>query len=490
MGSMNSQQFGENMQTDLIGVGYLEKHEKYKNLYGKNEIFHGIGIENEIYLEFDKKIKLTKQQFLKNRARERYSVDYNNTYHKDILDEALNEYANIFFEKEEIMQLPLLLNSHTFQNGDKEGNQRTLYTKEVQKNPKYNGQILIDFCFEKNKIIKENCNKIFLFDGDTIEFVTINFYNAKIDNLFLELNNSKKVFIDNINEIFSKNSIFSNHGNLKIMEHNYPFATHLTNINNYGMFNNGTMHINLTLPTYLNDNSEITDKSYFIDIHKKYIKYIQLVEPLLIGMYGSPDIFSQLDFVTNKNKFSAGSQRCSVSRYIGLGTYDANEMKTGKILTMKVEDISFSSNDYWWYNKFHQNSAYKKLNQIGLDINFNKHYNHGIELRFFDHLNDDKLKIAIIFLLYIGDFLLDNKNKKITDKIINPGNNEQWNNFTEDVIRNGTNAKIINDVLMLYNIAFNTTFNSDNLQNLYSEICQFLEKKYRGIGMFSNRVCL
>jgi histidyl-tRNA synthetase len=31
--------------------------------------------------------------------------------------------------------------------------------------------------------------------------------------------------------------------------------------------------------------------------------------------------------------------------------------------------------------------AIDKLDKIGLDINFNKHYNHGIEIRFFDHIN-------------------------------------------------------------------------------------------------------
>ena len=369
------------------------------------------------------------------------------------------------------MEIPLLLNSHSFQNCDICGNHRTLYTKENQLNPKYDGQKLIDFCFEKKSVLKENYNKNFLFDGDTIEFISLDFYNAKANDVFLELNNTKNMFVKNINTIFTENKIFNEYGNLQIIKNNYPFATHLTNINNYGMFNNGTIHINLTLPTYLNEHSEIADKKFFTMIHQKYIKYIQLLEPILIGIYGSPDIFSQVCSITDKNKFSGGSQRCSVSRYIGLGTYNADIMKSGKILTMNISDISFSKNDFWWYNKFHNESAYKKLSQIGMDINFNKHYNHGIEIRFFDHINDDQLKNVLTFLIYLGDFILDNTNKKITDSIINPGNNEVWNYFTETVIRKGIDVKINENIKKELLIFFKETglkefFESKIVKNL------------------------
>ena len=37
-----------------------EKHLKYFKQYKKNEIFWGLGIENELYLEFEKKINITK----------------------------------------------------------------------------------------------------------------------------------------------------------------------------------------------------------------------------------------------------------------------------------------------------------------------------------------------------------------------------------------------------------------------------------------------
>ena len=40
----------------FIGKNSSDKHTKYKNSYGKNEIYWGIGLENELYLEFENKV--------------------------------------------------------------------------------------------------------------------------------------------------------------------------------------------------------------------------------------------------------------------------------------------------------------------------------------------------------------------------------------------------------------------------------------------------
>ena len=60
-----------------------KKHKKYFNSYKPNDLFWGIGIENETYLEVSVPIEETKKSgafFLNNHKRERYSVDYYNTY--------------------------------------------------------------------------------------------------------------------------------------------------------------------------------------------------------------------------------------------------------------------------------------------------------------------------------------------------------------------------------------------------------------------------
>ena len=94
----------------IIGKSQLDKHFKYKDFYQKNDLFFGLGIENEKYLEFENKINFNKQKFIKNRNRERYSVDYNTNYNQDIYMEILKYYADNIFDN----QLPLLLNSHSF----------------------------------------------------------------------------------------------------------------------------------------------------------------------------------------------------------------------------------------------------------------------------------------------------------------------------------------------------------------------------------------
>lgn len=53
------------------------------------------------------------------------------------------------------------------------------------------------------------------------------------------------------------------------METNNPFAIYMTNINNISMFNNGTLHYNITLPTKLNNKCNIENSEKFINDHKK-----------------------------------------------------------------------------------------------------------------------------------------------------------------------------------------------------------------------------
>lgn len=478
MGARSSQ----NIFFDSIGSGFLEKHQKYKSLYGSEEIFHGIGIENEIYLEFEKKINVKKEFFLKNRKRERYSVDYNNSYRSDILEKCLGEYADKKINNG--IELPLLLNSHSFQFGDKYGNQKTLYVKGIVDNPKFTDKLLCDLIFESNEYLNDSYNKTFTFDGDTIEFITTQFYKPTISGVIRELNETKINFLNNINTTFNDQNIFTEYGKLNIMTSNHPFAIHLTNMENYGMFNNGTIHINITLPTYLNKNGQIGNKEKFIRVHRNYIKYIQFMEPILVAIYGAPDVFSQFDN-TQKDLFSASSQRCSVSRYIGLGTYDVDEMMSGKILTKRVSDIKFSKNNFWWYNKFHENSAYVTLDNIGLDINFNKHYNHGVEIRFFDHMTDIQLKEVLEFLVYLGDFILDKNNKTFVDKIYNPGYDENWNNLVEQTMRYGKYVKLHNDHVSMFRTIFKQEFKSVNIDSIYNEIKTYLKQKYQGNGKFS-----
>ena len=84
----------ENNNNNILGKNSLEKHYKYEKTYKTNELYWGIGIENELYLEFDKNINFEKYKLLNNHKRERYSVDYYTNYKTEYIEEIFNLVAN------------------------------------------------------------------------------------------------------------------------------------------------------------------------------------------------------------------------------------------------------------------------------------------------------------------------------------------------------------------------------------------------------------
>ena len=454
----------------------LEKHKIYKDKYIENDLYWGIGIENEVYLEFENKRKISKDFFMNNHKRERYSVDYFSNYKKEDLDNSFlyimnNKFINLNV-KNNLIEIPLLLNSNSFTKTDSENNSTRMYTKKNEENPKFNGKTLIEELIEKNEYIKNTYEKNWLFDGDTIEFKTNNFYNTKLSNVIDELINSKKEFINNLNQTFEKHNIFKSYGKLKIMEKNHPFSIYNTNLNNISMFNNGTLHYNITLPTELNEYKNIKYKTKFIEDHKKAIKIIQLFEPFLLSVYCSKDFFATLSNYDNKFKFSNSSQRCAVSRYIGIGTYDTDLMEENKILTKKISDLSVSKLDYWWMKLY--DSSYNNLEEIGLDINFNKHFNHGIEIRFFDYIIDEKKIIeSFEFIIYLMDFILE-----YDINLENPIKNKIWNNLVLNSIKYGDKYLLNSEEKKIYENLFNIKLNKYNINEIYYEIYEFLTSKF------------
>ena len=503
-----------NIKSNMFN-NHLEKHEKYLNLYKSNEFFWGLGIENEFYLECTNRPKIKKDLFLNNHKRERYSVNYFMNYKEDIKDEAFS------LTDHDKIDIPYLINSHSFTDVDKNNqhkfinqikshifdenkpsdekepvdenkSSKKINTNKLKlvKNPSFLGKTLGDEIFETNTNLKNSFNNTWLYDGDTFEITTLNFYKTDMNKMIDELQQSKKKFIENIQDYQKQKNLFSKFGKIKIMEKNYPFAIHMTNLENIGIFNNGTLHYNITLPSELNNNKTITNISKFEQEHKEAIKMIQLFEPLLISVYNTPDYFSQLEHYDNATKFSACSQRCAVSRYIGLGTFDTDVMKSGKILLTELANYP----DNFWYNKYHSNSAYNKLSKIGLDINYNKHYNHGIEIRFLDHISDPKLVYeSFEFIIYLIDLMYENNTM-----IENPIKTEIWNNLVCNVMINGNNYNMTKDEINYFEKIIDIKLQSTNIIQIYYEIFAELKKRFSikindrvfSIGKFSKYVLL
>ena len=97
-----------------------DKHTKYKDSYGTNELYWGIGLENELYLEFDRMCPVDKNKFLNNHKRERYSVDYYKNYVEEYVDCGF-----LYVSFKHCGELPVLMNSHSLTNTDKMNQPKT-----------------------------------------------------------------------------------------------------------------------------------------------------------------------------------------------------------------------------------------------------------------------------------------------------------------------------------------------------------------------------
>lgn len=468
----------------------LAKHIKYSDMYQPNQVYWGLGIENEVYLEFEEKMKVSKQKFIENHKRERYSVDYFSSYKSDVLNRAFLYIVSQMESTDSELSLPILMNSHSLISTDKSNNHCTLYAKGTPSNPKFDGKTLSNI-LHRNEYLKNSYDVNYIYEGDVIEFITLNFFNTTLEDTINELEYNKMQFIQSVQSVFKKNDIYTKYGEINFIKENHPFSILLTNINNIAIFNNGTIHLNITLPSRLDADNKIADMVQFTKEHSLYIKLIQFMEPLIISIYGTPDPFSYI--VTNNNKdtffenvmFSSCSQRCAVSRYIGIGTFDTDTMERGKLLTDEINRFKIATESYGWYNKYHNTSAYNKLSAIGYDINFNKHYNHGIELRFFDHISDiERIKEVFEFIIYLGDFALSSLDTPCGNPITNP----TWNDLVVDCMKYGLELKLNKNYIAMYNNIFNYQFISLDIKSLYFEIFDLLKLKSYKNNMFSKYV--
>ena len=311
----------------------LVKHEKYLDSYMPGDVYWGLGIENETYIEMSGG-KAINADFINNRKRERYSVDYWSIYNKH-LAEALAKYTLGD-------TIPLLMNAHSFTHTDRFGEATRTYTRSPQPNPKFCGTTLFED-LSGCEVFKEGYEKWWTFDGDTVEFITQKYYNAKMEDIVEELCEYKQRWLGalqlGLDGLNGKDELLER--KVAFPEKNHGIAAFLTNRNNAGVFNNGTYHINITLPTYLDKDCQIADMPAFIKTHRAVARLFQWITPFLISRFGSGDVFSSVSA-----GFPKGSQRGCASRYVSVGTYDTCEMTPGKLLTVPYERV-----EQRWYEQ-------------------------------------------------------------------------------------------------------------------------------------------
>lgn len=457
----------------------LDKHKKYKNTYGSNELFWGLGIELETYFQFQKPIQVAAPILRTCHKAERYSVDYYKVY-KPIYEEA---FTKMFPDSSGCFPLPFFMNGHCLSKLDIHGLHSTSYEKVPKPNPKFAGKTLLDELNTFSAIFKDDYDLRYVFDGDTVEFMTLEFYKTTASRAIKELLSYKMKFLKELNRFLVERGLHKEKGVLVYPPRNPGFAVFYSNPKNVVMFNNGTYHINITLPSLLGAKGEdgeptLAYPEVFKQQHRACIKLIQWLEPFLIAVYGTADPFSSVSAA-----FSKGSQRCAVSRYIGIGTYDTETMLEGKIMTMRVKDVAGSTNPYWWYTKYHKTSAYIPLEQIGMDINYRKHYSHGIELRIFDWFPEKNLEKVIEFLVYLCEAAILHAEPE--QAVLS----ETWNSCVVGMLRDGGAFQIGDEIAALYEriLGIELLGKKMNMIEAFEYIFKELKRKYKG-GKLAKRL--
>ena len=452
-----------------------DKTKVYFNDFVKNDVFWGFGIENETYLELERTIDRSYEDIIKNTRRERYSVDYNTNYDLDVRNIEVYD-RNINDNRD--MKLPIFLNAYGLQTIDLKGQHRTTYEKVPKPNKKFSGKSIFDILKENSNYFEEEHGpgKGFAFDGDTIEFTTRNFYKTNIQKSIKELLEKKDQFNSEYNKVMNKIE-----PNFRITDHifNFGFANFYSNPNHTALFNNGTYHINITLPSKLNSECLPLDSEKFLRDHFKAGKIIQWFSPLFVAMYGSSDIYSSFS-----EKYAFGSQRVCVSRYISIGTFNFDEPIFGKILQMDKEEVFKKTPDNFWLKKIEKHTGYKFSDKIGMDFNMLKHKNLGLEWRIMDMFPYDFLEDFMLKLLLIIDYCM-------LFNIKNPIYDKEWNKLVFGCITHGwsfiPSKKLVKKFDKLFDFGLYNQWSNEKDKSIYNYfnliidyIYYFMEK--RGFG--------
>jgi hypothetical protein len=474
--------------------------------------YWGIGLENETYMQFEESLIVSGEFIQEKIGFERYSIDYRKCYKPESLAPLLKK----AFDLNKSYKVSRMINSHSLEKLDINYQHKTLPATEPQEdtantpettpkpieNPEYLGKSIMELFLQdqpyniQSMITQRNKTMGSVhFDGDSIEFVTKYFENRTITDSCKELNATKKLFLDKINE----SSVLD--GKLNFPDYNNGLNMFMTNQEKLVLFNNGTYHFHITLPS-LTEDSRIVDYNEFEKTHGNAIYLLQWFEPFFIATLGSPDI---MGVISNKysldKKFTLGSMRNAMSRYIGVGTYNKS-MPKGKILTYKVDDfrklLKFEKEEnIWWRDQIEAEMDYELLSEVGLDFNQEKMYQSGFEFRSFDEFPAKYLNDVLFSIVLICEHSLNLPDVQWAHDSIT------WNNLVYKALKNGYLTEINetekNEVLELlqllnpsdinYNILKSEFEAIGMLDQFFFKILAVLHDKYKNDNICLDSMC-
>lgn len=424
----------------------LEKHKRYLEHHVPGEVFWGLGIENETYIELYDGRHVT-AEFLHNQKRERYSVDYWKQYKEGAVAKAIAEWIQKLPHGSNTLHLPLLLNGHTFTKCDAWGEHATTFAANPAPNKKYAGQTLLEMLeVQDPTVFKDGHGIWWCFDGDTVEFMTQAFRCATVEGTLLELLDAKAKWMAALRTSLAAIPCEAAlKGPIGWPKQNHGLATFLTNRDNIAIFNNGTYHINITAPSRLSKDGTIEDWPRFLHIHRQAARLFQWLSPFLVAAYGSGDIFGHFA-PQARGMFPAGSQRLAASRYVSVGTYDTHLMPRGKVVTTSTAEMVPPPT--WWHEMYSRRQvAYEKLDSIGYDINFNKFPNHGLEFRIFDWFGEEALGPLLEVLVVLMDRAMSVPRTK---EVPYPQDSAVWRATLGRVVWEGADALLLSRELRVF----------------------------------------
>ena len=122
---------------------------------------------------------------------------------------------------------------------------------------------------------------------------------------------------------------------------------------------------------------------------------------------------------------------------------------------------------------------------VGLDLNFNKHWNHGLELRWFDQIPVVGIREVLRGLVAIGDFSLD------VGELPDPRNSEVWKRVTKALLMSGTEYVLAEEDVVHWLTVFRCKAEKKamTVSEIYETIIGGLVRKYQDIGVCSKSFC-
>lgn len=444
--------------------------------------YWGIGLENETYMQFEESLIVSGEFIQEKIGFEKYSIDYRKCYKPESLAPILKK----AFGLNENYKVSRMMNSHSLEKLDINYQHKTLspikplidtengeVIAQPLENPEYLGKSIMELFLEdqpyniQSMITQRNKTMGSVhFDGDSIEFVTKYFENRTIADSCKELKATKKLFLDKINE----SSVLN--GKLNFPDYNNGLNMFMTNQENLVLFNNGTYHFHITLPS-LTEDSRIVDYTDFERTHANAIYLLQWFEPFFIATLGSPDIMGVIsDKYSLDKKFTLGSMRNAMSRYIGVGTYN-KAMPKGKILTYNVDEfrklLKFEKEEnVWWRDQIEADMEYEMLSEVGLDFNQEKMYQSGFEFRSFDEFPAEYLNDVLFSIILICEHSLNLPDVQWAH------DSKAWNNLVFKTLKMGYSTEINeeekNEVLNLLQLLNPSDSNYETLKSEFEAI--------------------